>query len=192
MAYNFQNAIRQLENFGLSDVLLPFILIFTVVFAVMQKVKPLGEDKKNFNVIIALVMSLSVIIPHVLGSYPRDADVVNILNEVLPSISLIMVAILAVLLMLGVWGKEVDIAGSSVGGWITMLSMLIVFILFGSAANWFQLPNFLNFLDDPETKSLLIIILVFGAIISWVTKDDKETDTSKKSIGDLFGGLLKK
>jgi hypothetical protein len=33
----FQDTFGQLEYLGLFDVLLPFILIFTIVFAILQK-----------------------------------------------------------------------------------------------------------------------------------------------------------
>ena len=34
---NFQDLIFKLESLGFADVLLPFILIFTVIFAILQK-----------------------------------------------------------------------------------------------------------------------------------------------------------
>ena len=67
--YRLENFVRALDGWGLTDVMLPFLLIFTLVFAIMQKTKILGEDKKNFNVIIALVMALLVVIPHITSSY---------------------------------------------------------------------------------------------------------------------------
>ena len=44
------------QTYGIMDFLLPFLLVFTIIFAVMQKTKILGE-KKNFNVIVALVLA---------------------------------------------------------------------------------------------------------------------------------------
>ena len=43
--------IQTLESWGLTDVLLPFLLVFTIIFAILQKSNILGEGKKNFNVI---------------------------------------------------------------------------------------------------------------------------------------------
>ena len=51
----FDSAIRDLYyNVGILDILLPFMLIFTVIFAVLQRTKALGKDEdgkpmKNFN-----------------------------------------------------------------------------------------------------------------------------------------------
>ena len=60
--YQLEDFIRAMESWGLTDVLLPFLLIFTVVFAVLQKTKLFGDDKRNFNVVIALVMGITLLI----------------------------------------------------------------------------------------------------------------------------------
>ena len=40
------------------EVLLPFILVFTVVFAVLQKTKVLGEAKSQVDALVALSVGL--------------------------------------------------------------------------------------------------------------------------------------
>jgi len=49
---NFGNLAESLERIGFVDVLLPFLLIFTVIFAVLEKTKILGDGKleKKFNI----------------------------------------------------------------------------------------------------------------------------------------------
>ena len=88
---DFATVIELLDYYRVADVLLPFLLVFLIVFATLQKVKILGESKKNFNVMLALIMGLAVIFPHVLGTGP---DVVPIINNSLPSISLVIVGII--------------------------------------------------------------------------------------------------
>ena len=184
---NFPDVIRTLENYGISDVLLPFILIFTIVFAVMQKTKLLGDGRKNYNVIIALVMSLGVIIPHVLGKYPSGSDVVDIMNAALPNVSIILVAILMVLIILGLFGANIRLAGNSMSGWFMIIAIITIFIIFGSAAGWFEAGWLDKLIPDSDTKNLVVIILVFGIIIAWITKDDSG---SKK--GEFFDNIGKK
>jgi len=193
---NFEDVILYLEEWKLLDVLLPFILIFTLVFAVLQKTKILGMDaekhpKKNFNVIVAFVMAMATIIPHVTGAYPPNADVVNIINGALPNISVIVVAIIMLLLIVGVWGKEMDISKSNLGGWVVLVSIVLVIFIFGSQAGWFGLPGWLDFLNDGATQATIITILVFGIIIWFVTKDDKKKDDKDKSFISSFRDVLK-
>lgn len=185
--------MRQLYYAGILDIILPFILIFTIVFAIMQKTKILGEKDgkpmKNFNVVIALVMGFAAVIPHVLwGSRSaRDPylsngfiDVVQVINNALPNISLILVAVLMFLIIVGIWGKNVDIGGSSLGGLVMILSIIAIVAIFAIAAGWVgRIPNWLGFLRDRQTQALIIVILVFGLVIRFIvgpSEDEKKND----------------
>ena len=86
MANEFPEFFVRLEEMGMLDSVLPFILIFTIVFAVLQKTKIIGEGKRQFNTIVALVLSLMVVIPHVTGRYPPGQDIILIINQALPQV----------------------------------------------------------------------------------------------------------
>lgn len=194
--------IYQLQEIGVADIILPFILIFTIVFAVLQKTKILGVDdsgkaRKNFNAVIALVMGLAVVIPHVVGAYPSDrSDIVNIINSALPNISIILVAVIMMLLIIGVFGGGVDIAGTSLSGWAVLFSILATVFIFGSAARWWELPIWLGFMLDSDTQALIVVILVFALIIWFITKEDKPADANKTNflteLGKVMGGSKSK
>jgi len=83
----------------------------------------------------------------------------------------------------------VDFAGSSLSGWAVIFAMLATIIIFGNAANWFDLPPWLYFLEDTQTQSLIVVILVFALIIWFITKEDKPKD-QKKSMLDEFGKVM--
>jgi hypothetical protein len=192
--------IYQLQEIGVADVILPFILIFTIVFAVLQKTKILGVDeqnnnkpKKNFNAVIALVMALTVIIPHIIGAYPSpESDIVNIINTALPNISVIMVAVIMLLLIIGVFGGGVDVAGSSLASWAVLFAILATVFVFGSAARWWELPVWANFMMDSDTQALIVVILVFAMLIWFITKEDKPAGTNTPNffteLGKVMGG----
>jgi len=178
--WDFRYLMYTLENMGIVDVIMPFILIFTIIFAVLQRTKILGRDeegkpRKNFNVIISLVMALAVVIPHVTGRYPYGLSVVDIINEALPNVALVAVIIVMILLIIGVFGKELDIGGSSFGGIFVILAFLVILFIFGTSAGWFDnnLPSWLYFLQDPQLQALVVTLLVFGIVIWLITKEDK-------------------
>lgn len=188
----FENFIVALDAWGVTDVLLPFILVFVIVYSTLNKTKILGEDKKNFNVIIALVMGLAVVIPHIVGRYPFNFDPVDVINRALPQVSIILVAIIMLLLIIGVFGHEIDFAGQSLSGWIVVLAIIAVVLIFGTALGWLTLPIWLGFLINPELQALIIMILIFGIIIWFITKEPKE-DKEKKEHGRFlrnFGNIL--
>jgi len=191
----FDRFIRILDSWGVADVLLPFLLVFTIVFAVLQKTEILGKGKKNYNVMVALVMGLAVVFPHVLGNYPPNSDPVVIINNALPGVSVVLVAIVALLLLIGIMGGEVRWLGTSISGWIAIISLIIILWIFARARGWegTTLPRWLWWLDNPDVQAFIIIILVFGVLIWYITKDE-ETKKSNilgrvtEDIGKMFGG----
>jgi hypothetical protein len=177
--FDFKSTIASLEAWGLMDVLLPFLLIFVVVFAILQKTQILGKDKKNFNVIISLVISLMVIIPHVLGTYPAGFDVINIINMVVPQISLIIVAILMLLILLGIFG------GASIPGIVAIIAGVVVVAIFLGTTSWLYGLDWLYDFFGTEAVSFLIVILIFGLIIWFIT-----AEPGKGKVGENIGKFL--
>jgi len=190
---------QRLADWGVFDVILPFILIFALVYAILQKTKILGEKSKNFNVVIAFVMGASVVVPHILygTADPTNKflttgflDPVKIINNALPNVSVVLIAILMVLLIFGVWGSRVKLGNNSLSGIIALFAFLSVVFIFGSSAGWWNLPNWLWVLKDPDTQALLITILVFAIIIWWITKDNEKENEKKDAFGKFFGSIL--
>lgn len=103
-------AVEFLRDFGLFDVILPFLLVFTITFAVLEKTRILGNVKvhgtdetipnKNLNSMVSFVVALLVV---------ATANVVRAINESLPNIVLLLVASVSFLILIGVFVKgELD------------------------------------------------------------------------------------
>jgi len=188
--------IYQLQEIGVADIILPFLLVFTIVFAILQKIKILGVDeagkpRKNFNAVIALVMGLAVVIPHVVGAYPSDrSDIVNIINSALPNISLILVAVIMMLLIIGVFGGGVEIAGTALASWAVLFAILATVFIFGSAARWWYLPEWAGFVLEPDIQAIIVVLLVFAVLIWFITKEDKPKTTSTPSFWSEMGKVM--
>jgi predicted RNA-binding protein with TRAM domain len=184
---NFNDVIGMLEKAGVADVLLPFILVFTIVFAVTEKIHLFSKretvtkgdktevvysDAKKFHGIIAMAMGFAVVIPHVTNTYPPKYDIVNIINQALPNVSVIIVAIVAMLVLLATFGvnfRPGPKGAVATGLWFAAIALIIY--VFGSAAGWgWKIPRFLGFLNDKDTQALLIIALVFLAILNFIMK----------------------
>jgi len=193
-AYNLEEFVRILDSWGLTDVMLPFLLIFVVIFALMAKTRVLGEDKKKYNLVVALVVALLVVIPHVLNYYPPEADVVEIMNTALPQVSIIAVAVIMLLILVGLFGGEAKWMGSSLSGWIAIISFIIILIIFGGAAGWWANWTWFDNFFGAETVAIIVMVLVFAIIVWWITRgEDKEKEVNALSqvgkwVGDMFGG----
>lgn len=163
------DAVNMLDQIGVLDIILPFMLIFTVVYAILQQTNILGEGKKNFNITIAFVMGLGVVIPHVTGSY-RGVDPVVLINSALPNVAVWIVAILMLLILIGVLGLkrdnmlEIKWAQTAV---VFVAIAVVAFIFLNSAGIIYDIP----FISNPDVQALLLILLVFGLIVYFVTSD---------------------
>lgn len=56
-----ESALSSLVSFGLLDVVLPFIVSYTIVFALLEKTKPFGDGKRNISIILSLVIGLTTV-----------------------------------------------------------------------------------------------------------------------------------
>ena len=194
--YKLEGFFRALERWGLVDVLLPFLLIFTIIFAVLEKTHILGSDKRNLNAVLALIISLTVIVPHATGNYPAGYDPVDIINAALPSVSILVVAIIMLLIMIGLFAHDKVLLGLTMPGWITLISIIVIIIIFGSAAGWYAhgFNAWLENIFGSDALAIVIMLIVFGVIIAFITSGGKadEAGSIVKKLGfdfqQLFGG----
>ncbi len=171
-------------------ILLPFLLIFAVVFGIFTKVKIFAEgENKKFATIIALVMGLTAVFQHYVKVGGESYDIVNIINGALPQVALVLVAIVMLFLILGLFGKVPAIGENKASVWIAGVAILAVIYIFGSSAGlgWWNLPYWLQ---DYQIWSLVVVILVFALIIRYITGDDKPKDETKTTLAE-FSKLFK-
>ncbi|MBR9693219.1 hypothetical protein GOV07_04820 [Candidatus Woesearchaeota archaeon] len=197
-----QQVMIAAQRFGILSMILPFIFVFTLVYAILHKTKILGEKSKNFNVIISLTMGASVVTPHILMGTggPRLVngmiDPVVTINNALPNISIILIAVLMILLIFGVWGSKVKLGNSSLSGIISLIAFIAVIFIFLLSAGLLP-PRATSMAQsagmNSATTPLIVVILVFALIIWWVTKEeDPHREKKEESFGKFFGSILDK
>ena len=139
----------------ISEGVLPFILVFTVVFAILQKSEILGKDKKQIDAMVALVFGLITI---------TFAKAVGIINQLLPFLAVSVMLILVFLIMVSLFHKGKDEFVLHVGfKWaifiLSFIAVIIAGLVFTGA--WDYLANKFS---GPSGSSLVTNI-VFIAII---------------------------
>lgn len=145
-------AVEFFRDFGLFDIILPFLLVFTIIFAILEKTRILGTVKfkgedypnKNLNSMVAFVVALLTV---------ATANVVRTINESLPNVVLLVVISVSFLIMIGVFMKteELDLRSKH-----KRLYMTFIIIMFISV-----IAIFLNSIYDKDGNSWLEIILYF-------------------------------
>ena len=91
------SAIQFLDVLGLYDIILPFLLVFTIVYAMLEKSLILGTEgeglpRKNLNAIVAFVIGFLVV---------ASTSLVANINEVVANTVLLLILIFCYLLLVG-------------------------------------------------------------------------------------------
>ena len=165
------SAVQFLRNFGCFSVVLPFLLIFTIVFGVLEKTKIFGTEKhkgedvprRNLNSVVAFCIAFFVV---------AATNVVNLLQVSLPMVALVLVVIIMFLLLFGsLMGAEKLKGGIDL--WqghfkttfvvvITIALLAIILVGFGILDDLWAYAS-ANF-SGTFITSLLLLIIVVGAI----------------------------
>ncbi len=181
MASPLQNAIDFLREFGLFDIVLPFLLVFTLVFAILEKTKVLGVEKdektpkKNLNAMVAFVFAMIVVATN---------KIVTTINMALPNVVLLLVVFVAFLLLVGLFSKtgELDFKERhpKYYSFFIFISVVTIFFIFLGSINTSSGQSWLNFAWDyvannfegAAVSSLIFLVILIGAIY-WVIGNPK-------------------
>jgi len=195
---NFQQAILSLDRLGLTDVILPFILIFTIMYAISVSVMHLGgtaNEGKKLRLVISLVVALLVVIPHVTHSYPRGMDVVQIMNNSIPQIAMLIVGSMFALMLLGTLGiKSVGRESFKHSGKLVVGAFVVVGLIFWDNINTGSIGRLplLGWFSNGDVQAILIIFIVFGLIVKLIVGDDDTKSKERKlAYNNAFNNHIK-
>jgi len=135
-----------------SNIILPFLLIFVVVFAILEKSEILGKDKKYANVIVALVIGFMFI---------AVQSFVGFTLRLIPLISVFIVILLSYFLIFGFIGVH-----QSKGLQITMT--IIFGIAFIAAVLWATglLTKWTASTSKADFIGVVTLVVIIGAAIA--------------------------
>lgn len=163
--------ISLLGNEFFTNVILPFILVFTVIFAILEKVDILGK-KKDIHAIVALVISLIAIgVPAAVGT----------LQKFIPLIAVILIILFAWMLVFGFAGGRVGVEWSS---GLKKFFMIFLGIVLLAAATWAITSSTgvletIN-LDEVLSAQITQMILFVGAIVAVIAIAVSGSDKDEK------------
>jgi len=170
----FRQVIVFLAKLGVYDVILPFLLVFTIVFAILDKTKALGTEningkevtKKNINAIVAFVIAFLVI---------ASTKLVAVISEVMANVVLLLILAVSFLLLVGVFMGSKEVTLEKFPGW-TKFFMIFMFIgivvIFLNALDWLKYLAAIFVLPAEWVAAILFIVVILG-FMWYVTKDQK-------------------
>lgn len=182
----FRDVIVFFEKLGIYDVVLPFLLVFVIFFAILERTRVLGTEevagkestKKNLNSMVAFVVAFLVI---------ASSKMVKIINESMPNIVLLVLVSISFLLLIGTFFSEKEEVILQ-GKWrnFMMIVMFIGVVMIFAHAIPYQGEPFLEwfwgYLKDNYSStgvSAIIMLVVLVAIMFWVTNDKSDSSGAK-------------
>lgn len=168
MSY-FQQALNLIGP-DLVEVILPFILVFTVVYAISSQIPQL-KQKPRMQMMISIVIALLVIIPHVTSNYYYgEVDVVEVINQSIPQVALLIIAVVMALMLIGALSQN-DNDMSFHMRWLKWVALIVVALIFidnigiGSISGY----SLTSWFGDPDFQAIIIIIIIFAVLVKFIT-----------------------
>ncbi len=172
----FRGTLQFFFDLGIYDVVLPFLLVFTIVFAILEKTKAFGEEeiagkkwtRRNLNAMMAFVSAFFVV---------ASTQLVAMINVIVAHTVLLLLISICFLMLAGSFhtgSKEYFLEGP----WekVFMVIMFIgIVLIFLNAAGWLDIiwqALFYNF--DSTTVSSLVLIIGIVVFMIFITKEPKK------------------
>ena len=173
----FRTSIEFLDKVGVFDVVLPFLLVFTIVFALLEKTRVFGTEKvggeeytkKQLNSLAAFVIAFFVI---------ASSRLVEIVTKISSNVIILVLASVFFLLLAGSFHQQKP-EGYFLEGRFKTLFMIVMFIglvfIFLNAIEtsdgktWLNLVfDWLRQFSDNVSVSSIVLILIVIAIMFYI------------------------
>ncbi|UZE93805.1 MAG: hypothetical protein IB618_03495 [Candidatus Pacearchaeota archaeon] len=137
-----------------TNIILPFLLVFVVIYAILEKTTVLGKDKRYANLIVAFVIGFMFIGAQAL---------VGFTIKLLPLIAVMIIILLGYFLVFGFIGIE-----KSKGMQIALGILFGIAILAAVfwAAGVFEMITPSTW--SPDTIAIIVFLVIFGGAIALV------------------------
>ncbi|MBN1645672.1 hypothetical protein JW868_01380 [Candidatus Woesearchaeota archaeon] len=168
-----------LDRIGIFDVVLPFVLTFTIVYAVLEKTKVFGTEtifkdndfekasqimpRKNLNAMTAFVVAFFVV---------ASARIVAIINQALAHVVVLLVLIVSFMMLMGTMYKgnepfELPKAWKIIMGIVMALGIALIFLNAAGVLDvwWYYLLRNWD-TNAVSAIGLLVLILIFMMFIT--------------------------
>jgi hypothetical protein len=164
-----KDVILTMEEIGFTSVILPFVIIFTVVFAVLQKSRVLGADSKgnpkaNYNAMVAFIIAFFALIMF---------KTLSVMNYFIRYVAVLLFIFVILGIVLSFIGGHVHMSGA-----IKSIALgLILIVLLEALVMGGMIPEDIAY---RVIMPLLVALLIAAGLIAMMTSGKKEKKTQEK------------
>tara|TARA_B100000315_G_C14404872_1_gene508209 strand:- start:295 stop:789 length:495 start_codon:yes stop_codon:yes gene_type:complete len=158
-----------LQNIVFTKFVLPFLLIFFIVFAILEKTKVFGDGNKQTNALIAFIIGLIFV-----GvAYPKE-----IIENMILFLTVALVVVFVILILWGfATGKELKIESKGLKwaiGIVILVGVLIAVLWAAGIQEGVLDLLFGQSWSETFWVNILFIVLI-GAALAWAIKGAKSS-----------------
>jgi hypothetical protein len=142
-----------------TQVILPFLLVFVLVFAILDKIKILGEDRRQINALVSLAIDLIFV---------TFSKAVGIINQLIPFLVVFTIVILIFLMLWGFIagnkeGLSINNGIKIAGGIIIAVALIVAVIVVTGAGDVFK-SLFTGGSSSFIIETIVFLVIIGGAI----------------------------
>ena len=185
----FRGTIEFFGKLGIYDVILPFLLVFTIVFAILEKTKVFGLEeiegkkypKKNLDAMVAFVIAFFVV---------ASSQLVESITQISSQVVILLLLSVFFLILVGSFARETE-EGFFLPGGLNTTFMVIMFVgivgIFLNAIKTESGQTWLSFIMDfistkwnTDWVASLILIGVIIGFMAYVMGSNNPKKEKKK------------
>ena len=158
----------------IMEQVLPFLLVFVIIFAILDKTKILGDGKKQINAIVGFIVGLMLI------AFPGPRDLIV---NLMPLLAVIVVILLVFMILYGfsTGDKEFKLPkGLKITlGVLVGLALIIALLVFTDY--WGYVVNAVFGGEGSSVAKdifLILVVVAAVAVVLWSGKDKASSESS--------------
>ncbi len=184
---DFRNALDFFDKIGIFDVVIPFLFVFTIVFAILEKTRIFGVEKaggeeytrKNLNAMVAFSIAFFVV---------ASASLVRVINEIAGNMILLLLASIFFLMLVGSFHQETKegfflqkgfVRNTFIG--IMFAGLVVIFlhaIRTSSGKTWLdQIFDWIKQFGINDAVPSVVLALVMIGLIAYITQSPKPPES---------------
>lgn len=165
----FETLLTLARTYGFFEFYLPFLLVFSLFYGLLEKSKVFGDTGRRINVIVALVAALYILI-----FSPYSATISTFFANFFGATSMIIITLVVGMMIVGVmvgpmWSKEGwDKVWKHAAGGVVLIGFILALAIFWGTGGFDLFGQTIPGFGAMTTEDVILIFLIIvTAVALW-------------------------